>query len=193
MNKNNLDVASIFEHFIVFGGDVNKTAVALDLDPQDVQQLATGEKWSEKVERWNVLRQGDSQDMQVQLNRAVNYVQSHRMRSILDKLVSHLSTKTAEEIVDILTTNTTHGANFSTRALTDLVKGIEACQAMTQRALGDTAAERPDPSSGQKGSSIALLVMNAMSAADSIGLDSVGVVKAQLNAPPKVSAPVSQS
>lgn len=193
MNKNELDVSSIFEHYLTFQGDVNRTAVALNLDPQDIRTLATEEKWGEKIERWNQVQQGSSQDFQIQMNRAVNFVQSHRMRSILDKLVSHLSTKSADEIVDLLTTNTTHGSNFSARALTDLVKGIEACQAMTQRALGDTAAERPDATTGQKGSSIAMMVMQAMSAADVMGLDSVAVVKAQLNAPPTPAVPVSQT
>lgn len=183
MNKNHLDVSSIFEHYITFGGDALKTAAALNLDPQDVQQLAIVERWADKVERWNQIRQGDSQDVQVQINRAVNFVQSHRMRSILDKLVTELSTKEASELIEMLTTHSAHGSSFSTRALTDLVKGLEACQAMTQRALGDTADERPDSSKTQKGSSIALLVMKAMSASEQMGVDSVDVVKKQLEIP----------
>jgi hypothetical protein len=183
MNKNLLDVSNIFQHYITFGGDVAKTAVALNLDPQDVRDLARVEKWSDKVEAWNQIRQGDSQDVQVQVNRAINFVQSHRMRSILDKIVSHLSTKDAEALVELLTTHGKNGSSFSARPLTDLVKGLEACQLMTQRALGDTAAERPDASKSVKGSSIALLVMNAMNAADSFGLDSAGVVKQQLTNP----------
>jgi len=190
MNKNELDVASIFEHFLMFNGDADKTAVALNLDPQDVRQLAIVERWQDKVERWNQVRQGDSQDAQVQINRAVNFVQSHRMRSILDKLVTELSAKDASELVELLTTHNAHGSSFNTRPLTDLVKGLEACQAMTQRALGDTADERPDGNAkGQKGSSIALMVMQAMSAADKLGIDSAAVVKEQLNAPPPAHLP----
>ena len=183
MNKNLLNVASIFEHYLTFSGDAAKTAVALNLDVQDVRDLATSERWADKVEAWTSLQQGGSQDVQVQINRAINYVQSHRMRSVLDKLVSHLSTKTADELVDMLTATSKNGNAFSTRALTDLVKGIEACQLMTARALGDTVAERPDASKEKKGSAIALQVMAAMSAADTLSLDSAGTVKKQLAAP----------
>ena len=184
MNKNELDVSSIFEHYLTFGGDSDKTAIALNLDPQDVRQLAIVERWSEKVERWNQVRQEGSKDVQIQINRAVNYVQAHRMRSILDKLVTELSAKDSTELVELLTTHNAHGSTFNTRALTDLVKGLEACQAMTARAIGDTADERPDESKTQRGSAIALKVMQAMSAADRLGIDSAAVVKEELNAPP---------
>jgi hypothetical protein len=183
VNKNVLDVAQIFQTYIAFGGDVDKTSVALDLPAEDIRQLASAENWARKIDDWTKLREGDPRDVQIQINRAVNYVQAHRARALLDKVISHLSEGDAERLVDRLTVNTKNGPEFKTRALTDLVKAMESCQLMTQRALGDTVGERPEENGNVKGSNVALLVMNAMNAADETGLDSVAVVKKQLAAP----------
>jgi hypothetical protein len=178
-----IDVAQIFQTYIAFGGDVDKTSVALDLPAEDIRQLASAENWARKIDDWTKLREGDPRDVQIQINRAVNYVQAHRARALLDKVISHLSEGDAERLVDRLTVNTKNGPEFKTRALTDLVKAMESCQLMTQRALGDTVGERPEENGNVKGSNVALLVMNAMNAADETGLDSVAVVKKQLAAP----------
>jgi hypothetical protein len=190
VNKNLLDVSQIFQTYMTFGGDAAKTAAALNLDKIVVEQLATSENWKQKVAEWNSILDGDSQDVQVQINRAVNYVQSHRLRAILDTVIQELAKKDGAELVDMLTvvTSSEDGpsrAELKTRPLTDLVKAAEAVQAMSQRALGDTAAERPDEPGNGKGSSIALLVMQAMNAAQDVGLDSAGVVRKQIAAPPK--------
>jgi hypothetical protein len=185
-DKNLLDVSQIFQTFLAFSGDVGKTSVALNIDVDTIQNLAASENWAAKISEWTKLREGDPRDVQVQVNRAVNYVQAHRMRSVIDKIISHLSGKSAEEVIDMLTTQGKHGSSFSSRPLTDLVKAAEACQLMTQRALGDTVAERPETPTEGKGSRVALLVMNAMNAADNMGLDSVAVVRKELQAPTTV-------
>lgn len=192
VNKNDLDVVQIFQTYIAFNGDADKTALALNIDAASVKNLASIEHWPDKVREWNKLREGDPRDFQIEVNRAINYVQAHRARALLDKVISHLSDGDAKQLVAMLTVEGKHGSEFKTRALTDLVKAMEACQLMTQRALGDTVAERPEESGDKKGSSIALLVMNALNAAEETGLDSVQVVRKQLQAenPPK---PVSEA
>ncbi|HYG24464.1 MAG TPA: hypothetical protein VEH04_16925 [Verrucomicrobiae bacterium] len=180
VNKNALDVAQIFQTYVAFNGDAGKTALTLDIDVETVRDLASAEHWTDKVREWNKLREGDPRNTQIQINRAVNYVQAHRARALLDKVIQHLSQGDAEDLVDRLTVNTKFGPEFKTRALTDLVKAMEACQLMTQRALGDTAEERPTSQEDGKGSNVALLVMNAMNAAESSGLDSVALVRQQL-------------
>lgn len=180
-DKNLLDVSQIFQTFIAFCGDVDKTAVALNIDPIVIKDLARAEGWAKKIDEWTKLREGDPRDAQIQINRAVNYVQAHRLRSILDKVVSQLKDKEAAALVDLLTRTGKAGTEFSARPLADLAKAIECCQLMTQRALGDTEAERPDAGeTGKRGSSVALLVMNAMNADDDLKADSVGVVREQL-------------
>ena len=188
VNKNLLDVSQIFQTYIAFAGDAERTAVALNMHVSEIRQLANAENWQAKVSEWTKLREGDPRDVQIQINRAVNYVQAHRLRSVIDKVVSHLSEMDAAGIVDTLTKNSAHGSEFSARPLTDLVKAAEACQAMTARALGDTIGERPEADPNAKGSSIALQVMAAMSAADKVGLDSVEIVKEQLAQPPRLIA-----
>jgi hypothetical protein len=184
LNKNSLDVAQIFQTYMLFAGDVERVALACDVDRVHVQQLAHCENWAAKVADMERLR-GENADAQIQLNRGVNYVQAHRLHSILDKVIGHLSLKSAEDIVDLCTKVGKGGeTEFSARALTDLVKAAESCQVMTQRALGDTAAERPEASEAKgKGSQVALNVMAAMNVADKSGLDSVSLVRQQLGAP----------
>jgi hypothetical protein len=186
LNKNELDVSQIFQTYMVFGGDVDKTAVAINEDPEVVKALAVQENWQGKLAQVGKITDGDSKDLQVQINRAINYVQAHRIRSIVDKVVSHLSAKTAEDLVALFTKVGRDGSSeFSSRPLADLVKAAETCQVMTQRALGDTVAERPEESSGKsaKGANISLQVMAAMNAADAAGLNSVDVVRKELAAP----------
>lgn len=189
VNKNALDVSQIFQTYLTFFGDADRTAIALNLDPVVVRDLARSENWSAKISEMDKLRDGDAKDFQIQLNRAVNYVQAHRLRSIFDRLITVLAEKSGEEMITLLSKSTRGSVEFSTRPLADLAKAVEACQAMTQRALGDTAAERPEDPGNQRGSRMALLVMNAMDAADKLGGDSVSVVREQLQAPPKLAAP----
>lgn len=183
VNKNDVDVSRIFEAYIAFMGDTGKVAAALDVDEFIVKNLATVENWGQKLKQWHSLGDGDPRDVQVQINRAINFVQSHRLRAVLDKLVGKLHKMTPEELIDALTVNTKYGSEVKVRALTDLAKAAEAVQLMTQRALGDTDAERPDQNPNTKGSQIMLSVAAAMQAAENPKLDSAGVIKEQLNPP----------
>jgi hypothetical protein len=182
VNKNNLDVAHIFQTYIAFNGDVPRCSLALDLPQPVIRALATDERWDDKLKDWSQLAEGDLRDAQVQINRAVNYVQASRMRSIVDGLISEFLKKTPAELMLLFTKATKDGSEFLTRPLTDLVKAAEACQIMTQRALGDKNSDDKDtPTSGSK---MSLLVQRAMAAADQVDLDSVGVVKKSLQLPP---------
>ena len=185
-NKNLLDVSQIFQTYLTFGGDVERTALAVGMQPVEVRTLAQSERWADKLSLWNEFQAGDKKELQIQINRAVNYVQAHRLRTIIDKVVTELSAKDGKGLIDLLTEvhsgEKSSSEKFSARALTDLVKGAETCQLMTQRALGDTngASASDAPTDG---SSIALSVMKAMAAADSLGVDSVTVVRKQLANP----------
>ena len=199
VNKNAYDITKVFETFMAFGGDVSRTAVACNLSIDEIKELARLENWHEKVQQWNTLREGSTADVSIQVNRAVNFVQSHRVRSLIDAAIGQLLKLSPEELMDKLTTKAKGKdgevvtLNFSARALTDLVKAAETAHLMTQRALGDTVAERPESQETRKGSSIALLVQAAMSAADDAGLDSVEVVKKQLANPAAYALPTPKT
>lgn len=165
------------------GGDVEKTAIALRCNLDEFKLLADDEGWQRKLKQWNSLSGSQPRDVSIQVNRAVNYVQAHRLRSIIDKVVEQMALDTPDELIARLTVNTRDGSRFESRILTDLVKAAETAQLMTQRALGDTADERPEESSGGKGSAIALDVMRALNAVDNSKMDSVSLVKRELAKP----------
>lgn len=180
-DKNRLDTVKIFEAYVTFQGNETKTAIACDIHPDVVHSLALSENWPDKVENWSKLTEGDPRTLQVQINRAINYVQATRLRSLLDKVIQHLGEGSAEELIVKLTVETAHGPQFKTRCLTDLVKAAESAQLMTQRALGDVPQERPEEAGERKGSSLGLSVLAALNAAETdLKLDSTAVVKKQL-------------
>ena|SRR5436190_8656908 len=184
-----VDTSKIFETYIVFMGDVSKVAVALDIEESTIKNLATCEGWDKKLRAWQQQVSGDPKDLQISINRAVNFIQSHRLRSVLDKVVGKLHAMTADELLEALTVNTKYGPEVKTRALTDLVKAAESVQLMSQRSLGDTADERPKQDEHSKGSSIMLQVAQAMQAAGELGISSTEVVQKQLNSPPTDDKP----
>lgn len=178
---NEADTSRILESYLAFLGDTAKVAVALDIEEHIVKNLAVTEQWDKKLKVWQQQISGDPRELQVHINRAINFVQSHRLRTVLDKVVGKLHSMTPDELEEALTVNTKNGPEFKTRALTDLVKAAEAVQLMTQRALGDTDAERPKTDPNTKGSAIMLSVASAMQAAADAGiLDSAEVVQKQL-------------
>jgi hypothetical protein len=180
IDKNSLDVAKIFSTYVLFLGDADKTAAALDIEAHVIKSLATCEDWPKKVKQWNELSSGDMREVQIAVNRGVNFVQATRLRSVLDKLVTKLHGLSPDELIETLTVQTKFGSEVKTRALTDLTKACESVQAMTARALGDFPDERPKSESGGKGSSIMLQVAAAMAAADEVGLDSAAVIRKQI-------------
>src|SRR5208282_2966538 len=114
VSKNDLNVSQIFQTYITFCGDTKRTALAMDIDEQTIKDLASDERWVDKIAEWNELREGDPRDVQIQINRAVNYVQAHRLRAVLDRVVSHLSTMTGEELVELLTRRSKDAKQFWT-------------------------------------------------------------------------------
>lgn len=179
--KDKHDVSQIFLTFLAFQGDADKTAYALDLDIAVVKDLARTEKWEAKVSSMVQIREGEANDLQIQINRAINYVQSHRLRSVIDATLLHLTKDGVESMIDKLTVTGREGQKeLKIRAITDLVRAAESVQMMTQRALGDTAGERA-PEKDKGGSRTALKVMEAMNAADvAASVGSVDVVREQL-------------
>src|SRR6185503_17950727 len=94
------DVAQIFLVFMALVGDAEKTAIALDLKPEFVRELANQHQWSEKVARISVLsKSGKPGDWERAQNRALNFVQCHRLRRAIDLQLAHLESM---EIKDVM-------------------------------------------------------------------------------------------
>jgi hypothetical protein len=181
LDKNQLDVAQIFETFMTSGGDVDKTAAAMNLDRQSIRDLADAEGWNAKIAEWSQLREGDRREVQTRTRRTANYIRARRLLNVIDNLTSSLSEKTPKQLIKLLTKPARpKGKEFSTRPLTDLVKAAETCQTMMQKAVGDTAADGPDKP-GSNSLSMALLVSRAMEHADQQDTHPAGAMDKQLN------------
>lgn len=144
IDKSKLDVAQIFLTFMSLVGDCARTAAALDLDPKLVEELAGQEGWIDKVRRLTVMsRSGKPGDYERAQNRALNFVQAHRMRMTIDAMLRTFDGLTPEEIASRLSTIDKHGdRHVSARFLSDLAAAAEKIQALSYAALGDSVKER---------------------------------------------------
>lgn len=160
LDKRRIDVTKVFLHYIASVGDVEKTALACDLDPEIVRKLAASEDWEQKVRRLclqskgNGLQAGDFERMQ---NRALNWVQSHRLRQVLDEVITHYGEMNPEEILASITTfDKDNKPRVSARFFTDLAKALETVQGMSYAALGDTIPERQAMTGDEKANTAAV-------------------------------------
>lgn len=179
-----IDGAKAFLLYLAFSGNLEQTAVAMDAPLAVLKELALREQWAAKMSELGRSPDGGPAEQQL-VNRTVNYVQAHRMRSVLDTVLEHVRDEltTEEGKKRILMSPGKEGDTFSVRAITDLAKAMEACHAMTERALGT-----PEAAGGKKGAEdVFLSVMKAMNAAEGVGLSSAEVVRAQLKAPAVVA------
>jgi hypothetical protein len=153
LDKSKLDVAQIFLTFMSLIGDVEKTATALDLDPKIVAALADQEGWIDKVRRLSVMsKSGKQGDHERATNRALNFVQAHRMRMTVDALLRSFDGLTPEEICEKLSTVDKNGNyHISARFLADLAAASEKIQALSYAALGDSVKERVERAEADDG------------------------------------------
>jgi hypothetical protein len=152
VNKSRLDVSKIFLCFVATVGDVERTALACDVDPEVVRALALSEDWNLKVKRLRLASKGsgEAQDEFARMqNRALNWVIGHRIRDVLDRVVMRLSEQSDDELIAGLTeTNKDGSTKMNARCLSDLTKALETAQGMTYAALADTIPERKASTGG---------------------------------------------
>ena len=152
VDKTQHDVVKIFLHFVASVGDVERTALACDLDPEIVRQLALSEGWAEKIKLLSLtskssgLQAGEFERMQ---NRAMAWVQGHRLRQVLDRVICKLHEMPESELIDEITTKDKEGSKrMSARLFTDLATSLETVNGLCFAALGDTVPERKPQSAG---------------------------------------------
>ncbi len=141
MTKNQADVSQIFLVYMALVGDVDKTAVALDLEPKFVRKLAEQEGWAEKVARMSLASKGSTPgDYERTQNRAVNYVQAHLLRRAIDAQLVIIANTEAADLMKI--TDKDGNTRYSARVFTDLASTMQKVHEMTYSALGDSVKER---------------------------------------------------
>ncbi len=133
-----------------FCGDVIRAGHALGLPPSAVLKMADDENWNAKLAPiLELSKTGKPGDIERAMNRAVSFVQAHRMKNFLNRVMNHLIDKasTLDGLDDLIVQRRqlkdgTITRALSARALADLSSALEKCHAMAYHALGDTATER---------------------------------------------------
>lgn len=149
--KETLDVSKIFLAYLAAGGDAARTALIAQCKVDEVLFLAKTEFWDAKLEQQGVIRgqtAGEAKERTREINRAANYVQSLRLRALIDKTIQWIY-ENEENIAKFNQETNKQGKKvFSTKPLLDLTKAAEACQTMLYRALGDTVSKEEGGSGG---------------------------------------------
>ncbi len=145
------DKENAFLLYAVFCGDVARTAAALSVDEAVVKDLATQNGWDKKLKPIIDLKQSTrAGDVERAINRALNFVDAHRMRVFLARVIHELTGMGYTDLKAFLFPESSEPGSgglvkvkkFSTRSLADLASAMEKCQALTYLALNDTATER---------------------------------------------------
>lgn len=141
------DREQAFLLFTTFCGDAERTAHALGVSPVDVLRVADAEGWTGKLA--NIMAQMRSAkpgDVERGVNRALNFVQAHKFRLFLERVLKKMYGWTDEELIANLNPETVSKlgttSKFTTRPMADLASAIEKCHVLTYSALNDTAPER---------------------------------------------------
>lgn len=171
IDKNKVDVSAVFVIYMTLVGDVNRTALALNMDPKFVEELAEQEGWPEKIRRVCVAsKSGEPGSWERIQNRALNFAQAHRLRELIDRMIINYAEHTPEEFVKELATLNKQGVpHASARFLTDLATAAEKVQNLSYHALGDTVTERSTRDNDKEEQSAAMLhatILTALNSAD---------------------------
>ena len=143
VNKSKYDISKIFLTYMTLVGDVDKTAAALDMDPAVVQSLATSEEWEDKVRRLSMMsKSGKPGDYERAANRALNFVQAHRLRNLLTSLLSVYEDKDPSQLAEMKAAGFNAPERPSCRFFADLAAAMEKAHQLSYQALGDTVGER---------------------------------------------------
>ena len=143
-----IDRENAFLLYATFCGDVVRTAHALNVPAQAVLAMAESEGWTGKLKP--ILDLSKSQkpgDLDRAVNRALNFVQCHKMRCLLERVLRELTDKSDAQLAEMTVEKTeTKGGDkrtkLCTRGFADLTSALEKCHAMSYLALSDTAQDR---------------------------------------------------
>jgi len=145
------DKENAFMLYAVFCGDIPRTAAALGLEDEVVRMLAVENGWDRKlkpiIDLKNSTRAGD---VERAINRALNFVDAHRLRAFLARVLKELTGMSYADLQSFIYPKLDERGSdgkvviqkFSTRPLADLASAMEKCQTLTYMALNDTATER---------------------------------------------------
>lgn len=159
-NNIKIDRENAFLLYATFCGDIVRTAAALGVTATVILQMADEGDWTTQLKPILELKKSSRPgDIERAINRALNFVQAHRARLFIERVLQRLSGMTDNELEEYLLKGTAKDGTaikkLTTRALADLASALEKAQALTYLALSDTATERvrrkEEDSSGSAG------------------------------------------
>lgn len=131
-----------FHLWVSVDGDREQVARLMHVSPEQVQLWKTDFAWTRRLRELigvpaGELEQDDFRRAVIELNRAVNYAQAHRLRTVCERALLELTGK--ESVLDALSvTNAKTGAtSYDLGQLKLLAGAIETAQALSAKALGD--------------------------------------------------------
>lgn len=173
------DREQAFLLYAAFAGDLERTAHALNIRPEQVLAIVEEGNWNARLKPIIELRKSTRPgDFERGINRALNFIQAHKYRLFLERLIFRITNMTAQEFEDyflqpekMTADGKTVAAKLSTRALADLASAMEKAHAMSYHALNDTAAERVKRKEDDDGMSAADLHVKLAKAMQEVGAD----------------------
>jgi len=178
-----LDPVEAFHILLRFSGDVERAAFALGVKTHELAGLSTKYGWAAKIKELTRAGSGDGAALQREINSAINLVQAHKLRGMVDRLVAvYASDENAlKSLVEVTTKDRSY---VDMTPLLKLVQAAEIAQSMTCTALGDSAEQKRidgERNSGTGQQKIAQALARALDAADSVpGALSANIVRKEL-------------
>jgi hypothetical protein len=141
-------VDKVFQLYALFAGDCVRVGHATGLETAEVERMAIAGKWDNKLKAvLRLQKSGRPGDMERGINRAVNFIQAHRLRQFLDRMINMIARMDEDKLEDFclaeeITKDGAMSKKITTRPFADLASALEKCHAMTYQALSDTASDR---------------------------------------------------
>lgn len=138
----------IFQFYALFGCDPERTAVAAEVPLEHVLKLAEDGQWNKQFATLIRLKStGRPGDLERATNRAINFVQAHRYRLFLERVLRHFALVPRDQLEDMcvelrVDAKGNESRKVNCRPFADLAAALEKCHAMTYLALVDTASDR---------------------------------------------------
>lgn len=176
ISKTDIDVAATFLVFVAVCGDVERCALAMDMDPAVVRALSEQEQWVSKLKRVSLMSKSEVPgEYEKACNRAIMFLQGHAIRSIVQRVCDTLSRQDGNQLLASLAQTKAGQVTYSAKFLAELSQASERANYMCLNALGDTVSERESEREGGEGklnmSEVHASVLNALNHGSAVGAE----------------------
>lgn len=143
------DVEQAFQLFVQFSGDTQKTAHALNIPEFQILKLVDRLHWDKQLENIFALKKsGKPGDVERGISRAMNFVQVHKFRIVVERIVRKFYAMDDDDLFDACFTERLDkdgnvvGRVVNLKPFAELATAMEKVHQMTYMALSDSMSER---------------------------------------------------